>query len=338
MKMEILNPGVLTSVQDAGRFGRQRFGMSPAGAMDSYSMTLANILVGNPRNTGVLECTLAGPTIRFDANCIAAVTGADMAPTLNGKPVAMGEALEVPAGSTLKLGAAKNGCRTYIAVAGELDLPKIDGSQSTLLRSGIGGYEGRKLKAGDVIGICPPISDVRNIPIRKLFEPQHFVDEVTVRVILGPQEDRFTEAGLKTFLSQTYTVSAKSDRMASRLEGAKVEHITDANIISDGIPMGAVQVPGSGEPMIMMSEHQGSGGYTKIANVISVDIPLVAQCGPGKRIRFRAVSVQEAQALYRARLEEYSRLEAVFNDDYMKCFRICIGENDYAVGVNVRNG
>lgn len=333
MKMEIVAPGLLTTVQDAGRFGRQRFGLSPAGAMDNHSMTLANILVGNPRNTGVLECTFMGPTIRFDGWTTIAITGADMAPQLNGVPVRMGQAVQVAPGGTLKLASAKNGCRTYIAVAGGLDIPEIDGSQSTLLRSSFGGFEGRKLAAGDKIGLKAPGKAVPNLPIRRLVKPQTFAKEVTVRVVLGPQEDRFTKAGIGTFLSETFTVSPKSDRMASRLEGPKVEHTADANIISDGIPFGAVQVPGSGEPIIMMSEHQGSGGYTKIANVISVDIPLVAQCGPGSKIRFQAVSVEEAQDLYLAQLKAYDEMEGVMNSHYTSFFRLHINGEEHMVGV-----
>ena len=333
MKIKILAPGLLTSVQDEGRFGRQRFGMSPAGAMDAHSMTLANILVGNPRNTGVLECTMMGPTIQFDAQTVVAVTGADMAPQLNGVPIPMGQAILVPDGGTLKLSSAKNGCRTYIAFAGGLDIPEIDGSQSTLLHSGVGGYQGRKLAAGDVIPLRAHGTPVKNMPIRQLPQAQVFEKEPVVRVILGPQEDRFTKAGLETFLSQPFTISPKSDRMASRLEGPKVEHTGDASIISDGIPLGAVQVPGSGEPIIMMSEHQGSGGYTKIANVISVDIPLAAQCGPGSKIRFQAVSVEEAQDLYLAQLEEYRRLEEVFNGNYTSFFRIRVNGREHMVGL-----
>ena len=336
MGFEIVSPGLLTSVQDAGRFGRQRVGMSPAGAMDARSMSLANLLVGNPTGTGVLECTLLGPTLRFDRANVVALAGADMAPTLDGRAVPMGQAFPVAAGSVLKLGSVKNGCRTYIAFHGGLDIPPVDGSQSTLLRSAIGGYQGRKLAAGDRIGFTAPTGILKNLALRRIPEPQTFEKEVTVRVVPGPQEDRFTPAGLETFYSQSFTVGVQSDRMASRLEGPKVEHTTDANILSDGIPLGAVQIPGSGQPIIMMSEHQGSGGYTKIANVISVDIPLVAQCPPGSKIRFQAVSVEESQQLYLAQLEEYRRLQTAFEMDYRDIFRISVNGQETVVGVALR--
>ena len=333
---EVLAPGLLTSVQDQGRYGRQRVGMSPAGAMDSHSLALANLLVGNPTGAGGLECTFLGPTLRFEAANTIALTGADMSPTLDGVPLPMGQAVPVAAGSVLKLNGAKNGCRCYIAFHGGLDLLLVDGSQATLLRSGIGGLEGRKLAAGDRIGFSAPDPALPNLPLRRLARPQHFEKEITVRVVPGPQDDRFTQAGLNTFFGCPFKVSSRCDRMASRLEGPAVEHLTDANIPSDGIPLGAVQIPGDGQPIIMMSEHQGSGGYTKIATLASVDIPLVAQCPPGGTIRFAAVGVEQAQALYLARQEEYRRMQTAFELEYQKIYRITVNGQTMSVGVAER--
>ena len=330
---EVLAPGLLTSVQDQGRYGRQRVGMSPAGAMDSHSLALANLLAGNPIGAGGLECTFLGPTLRFEVPNTIALTGADMSPTLDGAPLPMGQAVAVAAGSVLQLRGAKNGCRSYIAFHGGLDLPLLDGSQSTLLRSGIGGFEGRKLAAGDRIGFLSPDPCLPNLPLRRLSRPQHFEKEITVRVVPGPQDDRFTRAGLDTFFGSAFKVSARCDRMASRLEGPRVEHLTDANIPSDGIPLGAVQIPGDGQPIIMMSEHQGSGGYTKIATLISADIPLVAQCPPGGSIRFAPVSVEQAQALYLARREEYRRMEEAFSLHYQAFYHITVNGQSMSVGV-----
>ncbi|MBR0115204.1 MAG: biotin-dependent carboxyltransferase family protein, partial [Firmicutes bacterium] len=282
MAIIIENPGLLTSVQDAGRFGMQRYGMSPAGAMDLDSMKLANILAGNDPNTGTLECTYMGPAIRFEEDEVIAIAGADMAPTVDGQPVPMWQAFCVPAGSTLTTGGCRNGCRSYIAFAGGLDIPVLDGSQSTFLRSGLGGLEGRKLRAGDRIGLRAPQAALKNMVLRTLPRPQRFKKNVTVRVIPGPQDDRFTEAGLNTLYTSQYRISEKSDRMGFRTEGPEIEHVNnDANILSDGIPYGAIQVPKDGKPIIMMSEHAGSGGYTKVGTVISVDMPLVAQLAPG---------------------------------------------------------
>lgn len=333
MGLKVLSPGPLTSVQDEGRFGHQRIGMSPAGAMDLHSMRLANLLVDNDLGEAVLEMTFMGAKVQFTEDNVFALTGADMGATLDGTPVPLGQAWPAKAGSTLQLGHARSGCRAYLAIAGGFDLPVLHGSKSTLLRSNLGGFQGRKLAAGDFLPFAAPKASIPNLAIRTLPPQPPFSRSVTVRVILGPQEDRFTKAGLETFLSSSYTVSDKSDRMGYRLTGPKVEHTTDANIISDGIPFGAVQIPGSGEPMIMMSEHQGSGGYTKIANVISVDIPLVAQCPPGGTIRFQAISVDEAQDLYLAQKAQYEELRQVYAQDFRSIYRVTVNGNSYCVGI-----
>ena len=333
MGLEVITPGLLTSVQDGGRFGHQRIGMSPAGAMDLHAMRLANILVGNARDEAVLEMTMLGPKLRFTQDNVFAVMGADMGAALDGAPVPMGQAVTARAGSVLQFGAAKTGCRAYLAVAGGFDVPVLYGSKSTLLRSALGGFQGRKLEAGDDLPFAAPKASVINQAIRQLPPQPPISRSVTLRVIPGPQDDRFTKQGLETFYSSTFTVTDKSDRMGCRLTGPKVEHSTDANIISDGIPFGAVQVPGSGEPIIMMSEHQGSGGYTKIANVISVDIPLAAQCPPGASIRFQAVTVEEAQQLYLEQLAEYTRLEQVFSQELRGIYRMTVNGRTYCVGI-----
>lgn len=333
MGIQVLQPGLLTTVQDQGRFGHQRIGMSPAGAMDLHSMRLANLLVGNDRDEAVLELTMLGPKLQFARGCVFAVTGADMGARLDGGPVPWGCAVTAPEGSVLQFGAARSGCRAYLAVAGGFDVPVLYGSKSTLLRSSLGGFQGRKLQTGDLLPLAAPRTEVANQSIRRLPPQPPFPRSVTVRVIPGPQEDRFSQQGLDTFYHSVFTVTDKSDRMGCRLSGPKIEHSGDPNIISDGIPLGAVQVPGSGEPMIMMSEHQGSGGYTKIANVITVDIPLVAQCPPGAEIRFQAVTVEEAQRLYLARLSEYDRLEQMFRRGLAGSYQVTVNGRTFQVEI-----
>ncbi|MGE4277569.1 MAG: biotin-dependent carboxyltransferase family protein [Lawsonibacter sp.] len=333
MGLQVISPGPLTSVQDEGRFGHQRIGMSPAGAMDLHSMRLANLLVDNCLGEAVLEMTFLGAKLQFTQDNVFALTGADMGATLDGVPVPLGQAWPAKAGSVLQLGSARTGCRGYLAIAGGLDVPLLYGSKSTLLRSSLGGFQGRKLAAGDLIPFAAPRSTLPNLAIRRLPPQPPISRSVTVRVILGPQEDRFTKEGLDTFFNSTFSVSEKSDRMGYRLTGPKVEHSTDANIISDGIPLGAVQIPGSGEPIIMMSEHQGSGGYTKIANVISVDIPLVAQCPPGASIRFQAVTVEQAQALYLAQQAQYEQLRQVYAQNFHSIYQVRVNGHTYCVGV-----
>lgn len=333
MGLKVISPGALTSIQDEGRFGHQRIGMSPAGAMDLHSMRLANLLVDNDMGEAVLELTILGGKFTFTQDNVFAITGADMGAMLDGVSVPLGQAVQAKAGSVLQMAQARSGSRAYLAVAGGFDVPVLHGSKSTLLRSNLGGFEGRKLAAGDEIPFAAPKKTIPNLPIRVLPPQPALARDVTVRVVMGPQDDRFTKAGLETFFASAYTVDSKSDRMGIRMTGPKIEHTTDANIISDGIPFGAVQIPGSGEPMIMMSEHQGSGGYTKIANVISADIPLVAQVPPGGTIRFKAVSVDEAQDIYLEQKAYYEAIKAVFNQKLDGVYRLRVNGKQYNVGI-----
>lgn len=302
------NPGVLTTVQDEGRFGYEQFGVSPAGPMDVRAFRTANLLVGNDMGESALEATVLGPTLRFDQDNVIAVTGADMGPALNGQPCPLYQAVAVKAGDQLKLGAAKTGCRAYIAFADGLDVPQVMGSRATALQNKVGGYQGRKLAKGDTVGFRAPNPSLalpRTAPV-----PAPEGKEVTIRVILGPQDDMFTKEGIDTFLSQPYTVSKDFDRMGCRLEGAQIAHKTDGNIISDGMVSGAIQVPTSGQPIIMLAERQTTGGYTKIATVISADLPLAGQRKTGDVIRFQAVTVEEAHKLWKAFHQELEDLKA----------------------------
>jgi len=295
MSITVLNPGLLTTVQDQGRVGYQQFGVSVSGVMDPRAATVANMLVGNDEKEAVLECTMMGPHLQFDkANCIA-ITGGDLMPTIDGKPVPNYTAIKVEAGQVLKFTMPKTGCRAFIAFAGGLDIPEVMGSRSTYMKAKIGGLEGRKLQKGDVIGFRAPTSELKNMNFRSMaseFVPRK---EYTIRVVLGPQDDYFTDAGIQTFLSQVYTVTAEFDRMGCRLEGEAIAHKDGGDIISDGIAFGAIQVPSSGKPIIMLGDRQTTGGYTKIANVISVDFRILAQLKQGDKVRFEQVSVKFAQ-------------------------------------------
>ena len=295
MSITVLNPGLLTTVQDQGRIGYQQFGVSVSGVMDPRSAALANILVGNDEKEAVLECTMMGPHLQFNqANCIA-ITGGDLMPTLDGKPIPNYTAVKVEAGQVLKFTMPKTGCRAFIAFAGGLDIPEVMGSRSTYMKAKIGGVEGRKLAKDDVIGFRAPKAELKNMNFRSMaseFVPRK---EYTVRVVLGPQDDYFTDAGIQTFLSQVYSVTAEFDHMGCRLEGAVIEHKDGGDIISDGIAFGAIQVPSSGQPIIMLGDRQTTGGYTKIANVISADFRILAQLKQGDKVRFEKVSVKAAQ-------------------------------------------
>jgi biotin-dependent carboxylase-like uncharacterized protein len=302
MALQVLAGGLLTTVQDLGRYGYQRFGIPVAGAMDPFAIQAANVLVGNDPGEAALEITLTGPTLRATANCLIAITGADFAYCVDGREIPTWMAVFVRQGWVVEFGARKTGCRAYLAVAGGIDVPAVMGSRSTYLAGGFGGLEGRALGAGDLI---PTGTPTFHLPDRagKRF-PRDCIpgygDAPRVRVILGPQDDYFTPDGMATFLSSAYRVSATSDRMGYRLQGSEVAHAGRADIISDGVPLGAVQVPASGQPLVMMADHQTTGGYPKIATVIRADVPLLAQCVPGaSTVTFSAITVEEAQSCYR---------------------------------------
>ena len=291
----VLNPGVLTTVQDFGRIGYQQFGVSVSGAMDPRAMRFANLLVGNPENEAVLECTMLGPQLQFDETTIIAVTGGNLGPMLDGQPLKTYCAYKVNAGQTLRFAGLRSGCRAYIAFAGGLDIPEVMGSRSTYMKAKIGGFKGRKLEKGDAIGFRDPKSELFNLDKRSLtpeFVPR---DVYTLHVIMGPQDDMFTEEGIKTFLSETYTVTPEFDRMGCRLDGPEIAHKNGGDIISDGIAFGAVQVPSAGKPIVMLADRQTTGGYTKIANVMTADFRILAQLKAGDKVRFEKISVAAAQ-------------------------------------------
>lgn len=299
MSIRIINGGMLTTVQDNGRIGYQQFGVPVSGAMDPQAAAIANILVGNEDNEAVLEVTMLGPRIEFqEANCIA-VTGGDLTPQLDGKSFPMNRAVAVQKGQVLSFAAPRSGCRAYIAFAGGLEIPQVMGSRSTYLKAKIGGLEGRKLDKEDIIAFRAPTAQLPNMEKRAVADAETFTKtDVTLRVVLGPQDDAFTEAGIKTFLGETYAVTVQSDRMGCRLDGPVIEHVKDGNIISDGISFGAIQVPSEGKPIIMVADRQTVGGYTKIATVISADFSKAAQIKAGDKIRFVQVGITEAQDLY----------------------------------------
>lgn len=306
MKLTILSPGPLTTVQDSGRFGALGKGFSPGGAMDMDAMTVANLLVGNAPGVGVLEMTMLGITARFDCETVIALTGADMSARLNDRPIARYASVAVHPGDVLTMGAASRGMRAYLAVTGGFDLPLVMGSVSTNLKCALGGFQGRKLKTGDELPLnqsgAPFLS-------RQVSPPEDYPDCISLRVLLGPQDDAFTQKGIDTFLGCEYTVTDKADRMGIRLSGEIIESKNGVDILSDGIAAGSVQIPASGTPIIMMADRQTTGGYAKIATVISADLSRAAQARPGTRIRFVRVTEAEAIRLRRDAEKKRKQLE-----------------------------
>ncbi|MDR1734334.1 MAG: biotin-dependent carboxyltransferase family protein [Oscillospiraceae bacterium] len=311
----VLAPGLLTTLQDAGRYGYQASGFSPAGAMDYPAMRTANLLVGNSPDMPVLEMTLAGLSCEFNCDCVFAMTGARMDAKLNGRPCKRYRTQRAAEGDVLTVGSALLGCRGYLAIGGGFDVSPVMGSCATSLKFGLGGFDGKKLSAGDVLKLQTP-----GVPYRKrtakvpwhLRKDRSYFGDIHIRCVLGPQEEAFTAEGLRTFLSAPYKVTPASDRMGIKLEGAQIEAKDGYDIISDGIAMGCVQVPASGMPIVMMADRQTTGGYTKIATVITPDLHHLAQLKPGDTVTFHAVSADEARKLYRAYIQKLRKEEYDF--------------------------
>jgi biotin-dependent carboxylase-like uncharacterized protein len=313
MGIRILKGGMLTTVQDLGRTGYQSQGFSVAGVMDIRSFVIANLLLDNPENEAVLEFTHIGPVLEFTSATIIAITGGDFQPTVNDEQVPMYTALYINKGDILKFGSARTGCRGYIAFSSYLDIPVIMGSRCTNLKSAIGGFKGRKLRAGDYIGFRIKRRYLPYFLSRKLDIHEFGQVEKELRVVMGPQDNRFTKQGVETFLSSEYSVTSDFDRMGCRLEGPFIASEQGSDIISDGIAFGSIQVPSHGKPIILLSDRQTTGGYAKIATVITVDIPKLVQSRTDDKIRFRAISVQEAQKLYLEEIQNLDELRAIIH-------------------------
>lgn len=292
----IVDPGPFATLQDLGRYGYQRFGVSVSGAMDECALRIANMMVGNADDEAAVEFTLVGGTYRVEAeSCRLAVAGGDFPVFVDGGAVAAYASHTLRRGSQITIGRAEHGARGYLAVAGGVDVPEVLGSRSTHLRSALGGVDGAALAAGGQLPLR--LAEVPEGPDKWLPPNLWPAGDGMVRVVLGPQDDLFSETGKATFLSGSYKISPTSDRMGYRLEGAVIEHAADYNIVSDGIARGSVQIVGSGQPIILLADRQTTGGYAKIATVISADLPVLAQRRPGEPIRFRAVSLDEAESL-----------------------------------------
>ena len=298
--LEVLEPGLLTTIQDHGRPGWRRAGVSGSGPMDGPALRAANLAVGNAAGAAALECTVAGPRLRFLATTRFALAGGDLSAVLHRDdlgawPVPLGVAVLARAGNVLAFGARRSGSRTYVAFAGGIDVPPALGSRSTDLTAGFGGLGGRALRGGDLIALGRPGAGAGH---------DAAVPAVTVtgqvRVILGPQDDHFGPEALAAFLGEPYTLAAESDRVGCRLQGPRLSHRGLAEIVTDGMVPGCIQVPPDGQPIVMMAGGPTTGGYPKIATVVSADLPALAQLLPGEgRVRFRAVSVEEAQEAMR---------------------------------------
>jgi antagonist of KipI len=290
----VIKPGFFSTVQDLGRFGLLRHGVSVSGAMDQFSLVAANLLVGNESSDACLETTLTGPELQVLSETQIAITGAECSPRINWKNAPMWRTLKAKKGDVVSFGSVQNGCRAYLSIRGGVNVPLVLGSRSTYVRAGFGGLDGRALRNGDVIeGFdASPLDAEYSMPERLV--PQ-LTDHVQAHVVLGPQADMFTGIGIDTFLSGSFRVTTEADRMGYRLEGPRIEHKGRADIVSDALLPGAVQVPKDGRPIIVMRDAQTTGGYPKVAVVISSDLSVLGQAKPGCSIGFSEVSLNEAQ-------------------------------------------
>jgi antagonist of KipI len=301
--LEVIEPGALTTVQDRGRIGWARYGIPESGPMDRLAFAAANRLVGNGSEVAALEITLSGPYLRTTADTLIAVCGADFDLWVDRVAAPGWHSVFARAGSFIRFGQLQAGARAYFAVAGGIVVPSFLGSGSTYLPGGFGGLGGRALRIGDRL-------ETGNDPLGrsphqlwsdagqrwpKARRPD-YSDHPELRILLGPQEGYFAAEVVQSFLAAAYVVSPESDRMGSRLAGLVVRHRGPTGIVSDGVIAGTIQIPPDGRPIVMMVDHQTTGGYPKIGTVIQADLPLLAQCLPGDTVRFRAVTLAEARA------------------------------------------
>jgi biotin-dependent carboxylase-like uncharacterized protein len=314
--IRVLDGGVSTTVQDAGRFGLYHVGMPPSGALDDFSFRVANLLVGNDEQAAVLEATYNGPRLGFGEDRVVAVTGADLPPRVDGEERPAWEAFEVRAGQTLSFDYLRGGARAYVAVAGGIDVPDVLGSRSTYTLTGLGGYEGRGLREGDVLQVGPG-RGVPGVALADRHRPS-FSKETELRVVMGLCDYRLTDESRRAFLEADWQVTPAADRVGYRYHAVALEFVEreppfgagsdPSNVVDVGYPVGSIQVPGGIEPIILLNDAVTGGGYATIGTVISVDRDRLAQTKTHDRTRFVAVELEDALA---ARAEKRRRLEQI---------------------------
>ncbi|WP_336275348.1 MULTISPECIES: biotin-dependent carboxyltransferase family protein [Peribacillus] len=307
MSLRVIKSGLLTSIQDLGRKGFQQHGVIVSGAMDGQSLRIANMLVGNKEGEAALEITLMGPAFKVGKSCLISITGGNLSPTIDNQAVPMWRPILVKSGSILRFEGCKSGCRAYLAVAGGFAIPDVMESKSTYLRAGIGGYMGRALKADDVLEFNEPSKnlDVREFKGSFSF-PKWFVNEKEfmpggkplIRFIDGSQYESFTDSSKDSFVAGAFKVSNQSDRMGYRFSGPTLELKDNGELLSEAVTNGSVQVPPDGNPIILLADSQTTGGYPKIAQVITADLPIIAQVKPGESLQFSRVTLKEAERLF----------------------------------------
>jgi antagonist of KipI len=317
MNITVLKPGLLTTIQDLGRIHYQAKGIGTSGALDLYSHRLANWLVGNEDNEATIEITLIGPTLLFQCSAVISICGADLSPTLNGNKIDNGRTLLVSNGDILSFSTIRNGSRAYLAVNGGIHSPPKFGSRSTDIRSQIGGHYGRPLKAKDRLLISSSYLSHR---IQWKLSPElhnHVTENRKIRFTKGKQCKLFTNRSYQVFITSDFQISKDSNRMGIRLNGPPLQLQKKQELITEGVAHGSVQVPPNGQPIILLSDRQTTGGYPKIAQIASVDLPYLAQKKPGEKINFEEISLQESQKLY-GRMKHLMQVQKVIIKEGLK--------------------
>jgi allophanate hydrolase len=297
--LKVLAPGLHTTVQDLGRLGYQAIGVPVSGALDGFSLQLANALVGNSPRTPALEVLMSGPTFEVAADTVRvalAGVGANLAIGAEKARIRAGQSVTLPRGAVIEVVAGQS-ASGYLAVEGGVAVPRVLGSTSTYVRAAIGGLDGRALRRGDFVPLA--IARASERAELRLPLPLRPTGDQPIRVVLGPQQEYFTEEAVAAFLLAEFLISQSADRMGMRLDGPFLQHRGGWDIVSDAITTGAIQVPGSGQPILLLADCQTTGGYPKIATVISADLPVVGRRRPGDRLRFAAVTVEVAEELCR---------------------------------------
>ena len=311
--LKIIKSGMQTTVQDLGRYGFQKYGVIASGVMDPFAHRIANVLAGNEENAATLEITLVGPVIQFSEDACIALCGGNLSPKINDQEVGMWRTVAVQKGDTLTFGSPRNGCRSYLAVSGGLAVPEVMNTRSTYLRAGIGGFQGRALKAGDEIELNPFPVD-RTVAISRemdwLVPPLRYSNSPVIRMMEGRQFHLFNEFSKQHIFTESFSVSSHSDRMGYRLEGSPLLLEKSSEMISEAVAFGSIQVPSDGNPIVLLADRQTTGGYPKIGQIASVDLPLISQLKPGDQLSFRKISLEESQALYIGQEQQIQQIKA----------------------------
>lgn len=337
--IRIINAGIFTTIQDLGRHGYQNKGVAVSGAMDKLALIFGNMLNANDKDMAGLEITYSGFKCEFMTDTTIALTGADLAYNLNGKKISMNESIFINKGDVLEAQSLIKGVRGYLTVLGGIDVDKVLDSRSTYIKGKFGGYYGRKLKNQDQIKIN--VSKQYPLKVKRKI-PNKLLDEIyrnrKLKVILGPEDYSFSKNAIETFLSSEYTIGLESDRMGYRLSGRKIEHKTSADILSAPLTFGSIQVPGSGQPIVMMADRQTTGGYTKIAHIISMDHSYLSQLKSDEKVSFEEISVEDSQQILRKYMKKISDLEYGFENDRdfekeIRRFRVSLNNKEFNVKV-----